>query len=355
MIRRPPRSTLSSSSAASDVYKRQVSTQSTGVDRASTMSVEDLEAQIAAQGDKVKSMKDSGADKAAIKEEVVQLLALKEQLPEGHALKPVPKGKKKAAPPAPAPKKEKKPAAKVEKKVAPAPVKQEKVAPKNESVVDCAQYFKEHGVEALFDTLAKELATAQPADPKAWMASKLGGAAPSGPKAPSEEDLITGYRSHSCGALRLSHVGQTVKLCGWVQASRDQKHFCFVDLRDRYGITQCVADNGEDPTMKALYEKATTLGREWVVQVTGVVRERSNKNMNRPTGAVELVPTAIEVLNESNTPPFKIEDKTDAGYDVRLQYRYLDLRRNPVREAMVLRNRVTMAVREILNLSLIHI
>eukprot|EP00658_Telonema_sp_P-2_P001022 TRINITY_DN1037_c0_g1_i2.p1 TRINITY_DN1037_c0_g1~~TRINITY_DN1037_c0_g1_i2.p1 ORF type:complete len:838 (-),score=277.44 TRINITY_DN1037_c0_g1_i2:400-2799(-) len=199
-----------------------------------------------------------------------------------------------------------------------------------------------------FDSLAKELALTQPADPAAWLAAKFGGSA----AAPSQfgtDMLRTGYRSHSCGELRESHIGQQVSLSGWVQAVRDKKHFCFVDLRDRYGITQCVCDNSDSAAAKALYQLSTTFGREWVIQVEGVVRERSNKNLERATGGIEVVPTKLTVLNESLTPPFKIEDETDAGYDARLQYRYLDLRRNPVKEALLLRNRVTIAVREILN------
>jgi len=303
-----------------------------------------LVAQITAQAAKVTDLKKEKADKPAIKAEVDKLLALKNELPDGHEMKPKPKGDKKAK--APAAPKEKKEAAPKKAKAPPKPKAAPKeAAPVEASLVDCAKYFDQHKIEGLFDKLAKSLAQEQPEDPEAWLAAQLGGVV--APKGPANK--ATGYRTHTCGELRELHVGQTVTLTGWVQASRDQKHFCFIDIRDRYGITQIVCDNGENAEMKAIYETAKNCGREWVIKLTGVVRERSNKNMVRPTGAIEVAPTKLEVLNQSKVPPFKIEDKTDGGYDVRLDYRYLDLRRNPVKDAMLLRNRVTIAVRELLN------
>jgi aspartyl-tRNA synthetase len=314
------------------------------------MGLEELVAQIGAQGAKVAEMKKAKAPKDEVTAEVQTLLALKDQLPDGHELKPKPKGKKGQAPAAaPAAKNAAPPKkAKEAPKPKPAPPKAAPAEATGSSLVDCAQYFAQHKIEGLFDDLAKALAHEQPADPQTWLATQLGGVV--GPKASSAADkLSTGYRTHTCGELRQSHVGQTVTLSGWVQASRDQKHFCFIDIRDRYGITQIVCDNNDDANTKAIYETAKNCGREWVIQITGVVRERSNKNMVRPTGAIEVAPTKLEVLNQSKVPPFKIEDKTDGGYDVRLDYRYLDLRRNPVKEALLLRNRVTIAVRELLN------
>ena len=169
----------------------------------------------------------------------------------------------------------------------------------------------------------------------------------------------TGLRTHNCGELRLAHAGQTVSLAGWVQQARNMNHFAFVDLRDRYGITQCVFNkpggDGEDrgdgaegadaAAMTARFEQAVKLGREFVVRVTGVVAERSSKNAERATGDVEVVATALEVLNESKTPPFLIQDETDAAEKTRMQYRYLDIRRNPVKEALILRNKVCSIVR----------
>ena len=139
----------------------------------------------------------------------------------------------------------------------------------------------------------------------------------------------------------MANVGETVTLSGWVQKSRVQKQQCFVDIRDRFGITQIVFSGG-------LFEQAKTLGREWVVQITGKVVERESKTTTKETGDVEIVPTKMVVLGESKTPPFKIEDETDAHEMARMQYRYLDIRRNPVRNALILRNQVTIAVRKAL-------
>lgn len=168
----------------------------------------------------------------------------------------------------------------------------------------------------------------------------------------------TSLRTHSCGALRLSHVGQTVTLAGWVQKMRDMNHFAFVDVRDRYGITQAVFQNQEDTPddVKERYARATKLGREFVVSITGVVTERSNKNPNRPTGDIEIVVTELKVINASITPPFTIEDETDGGEEIRLKYRYLDIRRNPIREALIMRANLAATVRGYLgNLDFVEI
>ena len=152
------------------------------------------------------------------------------------------------------------------------------------------------------------------------------------------------YRTHTCGELRLANAGQTVTLAGWVQRTRKMGGMTFVDVRDRYGITQIVFEEGTD-----LFEKANKLGREFVVQVTGTVNERSNKNKNLPTGDIELIATGLVVLNESVTPPFTIEDQSDGGDDLRMKYRYLDLRRTPVRRNLELRHKMTMEVRRYLD------
>lgn len=169
----------------------------------------------------------------------------------------------------------------------------------------------------------------------------------SSPVAPAAEaNLVTSLRSHTCGQLRLTDEGNEVTLCGWVQTARDMNHFAFVDVRDRYGITQCVFPNTD--ATKALYTMAQKLGREFVVKVTGTVKERSNKNKNRTTGEIEVIATSLDVLNVSKTPPFIIEDKTDALEETRMRYRYLDIRRNPVREALILRSKLAMIVRNYL-------
>ncbi|MDH6303932.1 aspartyl-tRNA synthetase [Parabacteroides sp. PF5-5] len=150
------------------------------------------------------------------------------------------------------------------------------------------------------------------------------------------------YRTKTCGELRALNVNETVTLAGWVQKTRKMGGMTFVDLRDRYGITQLVFNQDVDA---ALCEKANKLGREFVIQVTGVVKERSNKNMNIPTGEVELIVSELNVLNQSITPPFTIEDETDGGDDLRMKYRYLDLRRNTVRANMELRHKMSIEVR----------
>ena len=154
------------------------------------------------------------------------------------------------------------------------------------------------------------------------------------------------YRSHTCGELRLSHVGTTVTLAGWMQRSRDLGGMTFIDLRDRYGITQ-LAFNAEDDAEMA--DKANKLGREFVIQVTGTVVERSSKNKQIPTGEIEIIVSELTILNAAKLPPFTIEDNTDGGEELRAQYRYLDLRRNPVQEKLRLRNRVALETRKYLD------
>ena len=154
------------------------------------------------------------------------------------------------------------------------------------------------------------------------------------------------YRSHTCGELRLSHVGTTVTLAGWMQRSRDLGGMTFIDLRDRYGITQ-LAFNAEDDAEMA--DKANKLGREFVIQVTGTIVERSSKNKQIPTGEIEIIVSELTILNAAKLPPFTIEDNTDGGEEIRAQYRYLDLRRNPVQEKLKLRNRVALETRKYLD------
>lgn len=154
-------------------------------------------------------------------------------------------------------------------------------------------------------------------------------------------------RTHTCGQLRAESIGQTVTLCGWVQRTRDKGAVLWVDLRDRYGLTQLVAEAGvEAPAMQ---EIARTLGREFVVRATGRVAERHSKNPQLPTGDIEIRLEKLEILNQAQTPPFLIEDETDGGDDLRLKYRYLDLRRAPVRRALELRHRLAQLTRAYLD------
>ena len=155
------------------------------------------------------------------------------------------------------------------------------------------------------------------------------------------------YRSHTCGELRESHINSSVTLAGWVQKSRDKGFMIWVDLRDRYGITQLIFD--EERTSKDLIEKTRLLGREFVIQVQGTVIERASKNPKLPTGNIEILVSNFKILNSSLTPPFTIEDETDGGDDIRMKYRYLDIRRKPVRENLIFRHQVTMAVRNYLS------
>jgi aspartyl-tRNA synthetase len=155
------------------------------------------------------------------------------------------------------------------------------------------------------------------------------------------------YRSHNCGELRASHINTEVTLAGWVQKSRDKGFIVWVDLRDRYGITQLVFD--EERTSKDLIEQAQNLGREFVIQVKGTVIERASKNPNIVTGDIEILVSELTILNESLLPPFTIEDKTDGGEDIRMKYRYLDIRRNPVKNSLIFRHKVTQEVRNYLS------
>ena len=154
------------------------------------------------------------------------------------------------------------------------------------------------------------------------------------------------YRTNTCGELRLSNVGQKVTLAGWVQRTRKMGGMTFVDLRDRYGLTQLVFDENHDAS---LTEQANKLGREYVVQVTGTVSERSAKNPKMETGDIEIIVEAMTVLNASQTPPFTIEDNTDGGDDIRMKYRYLDLRRGAVRRNLELRHKMAFEVRRYLD------
>ena len=154
------------------------------------------------------------------------------------------------------------------------------------------------------------------------------------------------YRTHTCGELRLLDAGKTVELSGWVQRSRKMGGMTFVDIRDRYGITQLVFNSETNPT---LFEQANTLGREFVIQIKGQVAERSNKNNNIETGEVEILVASLIVLNEAQTPPFTIEDNTDGGDDIRMKYRYLDLRRNNVRSNLMLRHQIAFETRRYLD------
>ena len=155
------------------------------------------------------------------------------------------------------------------------------------------------------------------------------------------------YRSHTCGELRESHIGTAVTLSGWVAKTRDKGFVVWIDLRDRYGITQLVLD--EDRTSKALLDEARNLGREFVIQIKGEVIERASKNANIPTGNIEVLVSELVILNESKTPPFTIENETDGGEDLRMKYRYLDIRRNPVKNNLIFRSKVTMEVRKFLS------
>jgi len=154
------------------------------------------------------------------------------------------------------------------------------------------------------------------------------------------------YRTNTCGELRLSDVGQTVTLAGWVRKSRKLGAMSFIDLRDRYGITQLVVENEAD---EKLVETASSLGREFVIQATGEVRERLSKNPKMDTGDIEIKVSAIKILNKSVTPPFTIEENSDGGEDLRAKYRYLDLRRAPLQKALALRHRLAQEIRTYLD------
>ena len=155
------------------------------------------------------------------------------------------------------------------------------------------------------------------------------------------------YRSHNCGELNASHINTEVTLAGWVQKSRDKGFMNWVDLRDRYGVTQLIFD--ESRSQKEVFEQAKTLGREFVIQVKGTVIEREAKNTTMVTGDIEILVTEMKILNASITPPFTIEDETDGGEDIRMKYRYLDIRRNPVKNNLLFRHKVAMEVRKYLS------
>ncbi len=155
------------------------------------------------------------------------------------------------------------------------------------------------------------------------------------------------YRSHTCGELNATHINSEVTLAGWVQKSRDKGFMNWVDLRDRYGITQLIFD--ESRTDKAVFDSSKTLGREFVIQVTGTVIERESKNAGMTTGDIEILVSKLTVLNGSLTPPFTIEDDTDGGEDIRMKYRYIDIRRNPVKNSLLFRHKVAMEVRKYLS------
>ena len=154
------------------------------------------------------------------------------------------------------------------------------------------------------------------------------------------------YRNKTCGELRLKDVGTQVVLAGWVQRIRKMGGMTFIDLRDRYGITQLVFN---EEANASLCQEANKLGREYVIQVTGEVNERYNKNANLPTGDVEIIVSELRLLNASQTPPFTIENNTDGGDDLRMKYRYLDLRRECVRANLELRHKFCMEVRRFLD------
>jgi aspartyl-tRNA synthetase len=158
--------------------------------------------------------------------------------------------------------------------------------------------------------------------------------------------FICMYRSHTCGALNASHIGQSVKLSGWVQKVRNLGGMTFIDLRDRYGLTQLAFNESWDEVQLA---KARKVGREFVIEVSGIVLERESKNLQMATGEVEIQVMEIKILNASKTPPFTIENNSDGGEELRMKYRYLDLRREPVKQNIILRHKVAQAVRSFLN------
>ena len=153
-------------------------------------------------------------------------------------------------------------------------------------------------------------------------------------------------RTNTCGELNINNVGEEVRLSGWVQKNRDLGGMTFIDLRDRYGITQLTFNMDEN---SGLCEQARKLGREFVIKVKGIVIERSSKNNNIPTGTIEIIVSDLIVLNASKTPPFTIEDETDGGDKLRMKYRYLDIRRNPVKENLMLRAKVSTETRKYLD------
>lgn len=156
------------------------------------------------------------------------------------------------------------------------------------------------------------------------------------------------HRTHTCGELTIADLGKTVTLSGWVQKSRDLGGMTFIDVRDRYGITQLTFNSDDDEALRSI---ARELGREYVIKATGTVIERSSKNLKIATGEIEIKVSALEILNASKLPPFTIEDETDGGDDLRMKFRYLDLRRNPVRENLILRHKMAQEIRRYLDSS----
>lgn len=154
------------------------------------------------------------------------------------------------------------------------------------------------------------------------------------------------YRTHTCGELTIADIGKQVVLSGWVQKSRDLGGMTFIDVRDRYGITQLTFDSNDNEQLRS---RARELGREYVIQASGTVIERASKNLKIPTGAIEIKVTHLEILNTSQLPPFTIEDETDGGEDLRMKYRYLDLRRNPIKRNLILRHRLAQEIRRYLD------
>jgi len=155
------------------------------------------------------------------------------------------------------------------------------------------------------------------------------------------------YRTHNCGELRISDLNKEVTLSGWVHKSRDKGFMVWIDLRDRYGVSQLIFD--EKRSSKNLIKNAKDLGREYVIQVTGKVIERSSKNTNIPTGEIEILVSNLKILNSSKVPPFTIENKTDGGEELRMKYRYLDIRRNSIKDKLIFRNKVSSEIRKYLN------
>ena len=155
------------------------------------------------------------------------------------------------------------------------------------------------------------------------------------------------YRSHNCGELRIKHVGQEVKLSGWIHKIRDKGSLIWIDLRDRYGITQIIVDTNE--SSKNLVEQIKKVGREYVISVKGMVKERESKNPNIGTGDIEITLQEIEILNKSKVPPFTLDENTDGGDELRMKYRYLDIRRNSIKNNLIFRNSVTLEIRKYLN------
>jgi aspartyl-tRNA synthetase len=155
------------------------------------------------------------------------------------------------------------------------------------------------------------------------------------------------FRTHTNGELTVQNLDQNVTLSGWVQTIRDKGFMMWIDLRDRYGITQLVFD--ADRSSKELFESASKLGREFVIQIEGKVIERQSKNPKIPTGEIEILVEKLTILNASETPPFTIEDQTDGGEELRMKYRYLDIRRNPVKDKLIFRHKMAQKVRNYLS------